>query len=261
MFDRNQFDRNQFDKQSNVTGVAATIYGYSTLTTNLNINTNFNDFLLKGSSTVSASLVMKQYIETEITSTSSLLIDDKLRLVYRMSPNIQSGGDIIENIAIQTPLGDINFSGRGELIDTNTYVTQDIEGFIVGGGDINTPLTLKMYMSADIVGDSSVSVDNKFKLLTNISGDIVGVGDIDSIRIGGLNTDTIAFTNLGLKSGQTLTIDTDDLDVYIDNIRNVNSVTNDSVFFQLQPGENEITFVSPNNPNLTVTIIYQNRWL
>lgn len=261
MFDRSNFDRNMFDKQSSVSGLSATIQGYSTVTTNLVINSNFNDFTIKGYSSVNASLVMRQTISSEIYGNSSVTIDDKFKMVYRMTPYITSFGDITPDMAIKTPLGEIKLGGSSILADVPLHIVQEFDGAITSGGNMETDLVLQMHIGADLSGSGDTSVENQFALLMPIDGAVTGNGDIESIRIGGLNSDTIAFTNLGLLAGQTLTIDTDDLDVYIDNLLNVSSVTNDSVFFQLQPGENELTFVSPNNPNLTVTIIYQNRWL
>ena len=57
------------------------------------------------------------------------------------------------------------------------------------------------------------------------------------------------------------TIDTDLLQVLFGSIEDVSAVTSDSVFFELNPGENEILISTDSVTTLDVTAIWQNRWL
>lgn len=261
MFNRSSFDRSAYNRNNNLENdISATIRSAGGVNANLVLKTTLNDFSIGGTGSLIGTLIMKQTISANLSGDSSLNVD-AVKLIQRLSSNIQSYGDLTPNMSIKTPLGDIHMSGFGEFIDKDTYVKQHITDSVDGAGDLSSSLVLIMPIDANLNGTSTMNVDDQFKMEMPIGSDMSGAGTISSARIGETNSDTIEFTGLGLKSGQTLIIDTDELDVYINNILNVSSVTSDSVFFQLKPGENELTIKSADNPNLAVTIIWQNRWL
>ena len=72
-------------------------------------------------------------------------------------------------------------------------------------------------------------------------------------------------TNISLKPGETIIIDTDDMDVLFNQISDVSNVTKESDFFELIPGINklktelnggQIYMLAPK-----ITVVWQNRWL
>ncbi len=250
-----------YDRSSSSNSIDAALRGSSELKVGLLVKTDLQPFNFTGSSGFNVTPVMLQIMSMNLSGSSSMSIDDKFLLRHRLGTALSGSGDMVTNIGVRTPVGDIQMTGKGELVDANTFVTQAVEENIVGRGDMNSELILQVFLEASLSGESDMQINDKFKLLTPMSSDLGGSGDIELRRVGALNSDTIEFTGLGLKPGQTLIIDTDELNVFIDNVLDVSKVTSDSVFFQLQPGENEITFTSNNNPNLQVTMIWQNRWL
>jgi len=99
--------------------------------------------------------------------------------------------------------------------------------------------------------------------------DFSGVGDIDIFNIGDIQTEIINLRGLSLLPNETITIDTDSMIVLFGLEHDVSSLSNESVFFNLNEGTNEIKFIigyesvpSPIPANeLETTIIWQNRWL
>ena len=94
-------------------------------------------------------------------------------------------------------------------------------------------------------------------------------GDLDVFNIGDIQTEVINLIGISLLPNQTITIDTDSMIVLFGLKHDVSSLTNDSVFFNLNEGTNEIKFIigyesapSPIPANeLETRIIWQNRWL
>ena len=99
--------------------------------------------------------------------------------------------------------------------------------------------------------------------------DFFCVGDLDVFNIGDIQTEIINLRDLSLLPNETITIDTDLMIVLFGLEHDVSSLSNDSVFFNLNEGINEIKFIigyesvpSPIPENeLETTIIWQNRWL
>lgn len=75
------------------------------------------------------------------------------------------------------------------------------------------------------------------------------------------DNDSFELEGLSVAPGGTVIIDTDTLDIFINNIADVTSWVTGGQFFMLNPGDNEIV-VTSNNPtqNLEVTIVWANRW-
>ena len=99
--------------------------------------------------------------------------------------------------------------------------------------------------------------------------DFFNAGDLDVVNIGDIQTEIINLRGISLLPNGTITIDTDSMIVLFGLTHDVSSLSNDSVFFNLNEGTNEIKFIigyesvpSPIPENeLETTIIWQNRWL
>jgi phage-related protein len=76
-----------------------------------------------------------------------------------------------------------------------------------------------------------------------------------------LDTNYIDFENIEFKPGETMIIDTDLLQVTIEDQIEISSITKTSDFFDLIPGDNEITIENDVNALLDVKTIWNNRWL
>ena len=94
-------------------------------------------------------------------------------------------------------------------------------------------------------------------------------GDMDILNIGDAVVSVLDLRNINLLPNQIITIDTDAMVVLFGLIHDVSSLTNDSSFFELSEGINELKFeigyeVAPNPMpanELEATFIWQNRWL
>ena len=76
-----------------------------------------------------------------------------------------------------------------------------------------------------------------------------------------MNENVIELIGLNLMPGESVTIDTDLLQVLLGAVEDVSSVTAESVFFELNPGLNDITVSTDVDGQIDVTAIWQNRWL
>ena len=109
----------------------------------------------------------------------------------------------------------------------------------------------------------------ELNLVMEYDVDFFSVGDLDLFNIGDIQTEIINLRDLSLLPNETITIDTDSMIVLFGLEHDVSSLSNDSEFFNLNEGTNEIKFIigyesvpSPIPENeLETTIIWQNRWL
>lgn len=183
-------------------------------------------------------------------------------------------------------------SGRFDRETNNKY-----EGQAHGAGELNT--LVEMICPIDIIIDDGASTlfalmaphaiiesnggeiiegnpgwqegngGLELNLVMEYDVDFFGVGDLDVFNIGDIQTEIINLRGLSLLPNETITIDTDSMIVLFGLEHDVSSLSNDSVFFNLNEGTNEIKFIigyesvpSPIPENeLETTIIWQNRWL
>lgn len=125
-----------------------------------------------------------------------------------------------------------------------------------------------------LIGDNTPEQYNtggnlELVLVMEMSPSFFGAGNIDAFNIGNIITNILSFRGISLKPNETITIDTDAMTVLFGLEHDVSSLTNDSSFFDLNEGTNELTFEIgyevPPDPmpahELDTTIIWQNRWL
>lgn len=95
------------------------------------------------------------------------------------------------------------------------------------------------------------------------------VSRFELLRLGDTNINIIELTDFNLLPGQSITIDTDLMVVLFGLEHDVSHITDDSVFFQLDDGRNELifeySFSTPplivDTEHLNVSVLWQNRWL
>ena len=109
----------------------------------------------------------------------------------------------------------------------------------------------------------------ELNLVMEYDVDFFGVGDLDVFNIGDIQTEIINLRGLSLLPNETITIDTDSMTVLFGVNHDVSSLTDESIFFELNEGTNELKFeigyeIQPNPlpaNELDTTLIWQNRWL
>ena len=164
--------------------------------------------------------------------------------------------------------------GAGEL-NTLVQIIYNIDIIIDGASTffMLMPPVVIIESGGEIVeGNPGLQEGNgglELTLVMEYDVDFFGVGDIDIFNIGDIQTEIINLRDLSLLPNETITIDTDSMIVLFGLEHDVSSLSNDSVFFNLNEGTNEIKFIigyesvpSPIPENeLETTIIWQNRWL
>ncbi len=296
MFDRSSFDRTLYDRSSNFDAIEATLRGSGTLKTGIITKVFIDSFILSGESRMQGELKMLQTLPIVLNGDGQFIVKD-LNLQLKLKSTLSGSGNILSEIGVKIPLGKISMEGTSNLQDfgdgnisdqyiqdsnnqhlldsledriqgqrvtankQGLYLRQIMGANLAGSGKITLPMTIQMFMKTLMFGKGDLSMSNKFKILTHLPISIQGRGDLTLKRIGALNTETFELENINLKPGQTLIIDTDESNVFLDNILDVDSVTSDSVFFQLQPGDNKIIFSTDKVSNLSVNVLWQNRWL
>ena len=168
---------------------------------------------------------------------------------------IHGDGKLICQLEVICPFANFMFMGVGALINVLTpfAIISGCEGNIIEGnqpgqgGNGGLELTLVMEL------DSQIN----------------GVGTFDIFNFGDIKTDVLYLRDISLLPGKTITIDTDLMTVLFGFEHDVSSLTDDSIFFELNEGTNEIkfeiTYEFDPNPipanELETTFIWQNRWL
>lgn len=261
MFDRAPFDQTLYDRTQDSQSVTALIRGGGDLLVGVLVESFIIPFNIKGEGNLKLPLIVRQYIYGDIVGKAEMSVSEAY-MWYAISGFLDGMGDTAFELIMKDPIGDPSIDGIGELIESGLFFYQHTHSNLKGRGDFRYDMLLKMPIAINtMAGSGGMSVNNKLFLRMETRSSISGFGELILRRIGALNTEVLEFANLNLKPGQNMIIDTDELNVFIDNILNVDSVTEDSIFFQLKPGENEISFVSNGNIRLNVTVIWQNRWL
>lgn len=212
-----------------------------------------------GSSGMTCNIVMRQQMGGAIAGTSDLA-NNALTLVLRI-PSIKftGAGILTPTLNVATPFKG-SLSGFGESkINDKMYLLQQLNSHISAGGIFNTQFIMQSPISTHLAGDSTLT--GIVALPLPMPMDFIGSGDIILRRLSAVNENILELININLLPGETVTIDTDLLQVLFGSMEDVSAVTNDSVFFELNPGENEILISTDSGTTLDVTAVWQNRWL
>ena len=164
------------------------------------------------------------------SGTSSGLLAGSARLVFDATAEIHS------TAPMQGAAG-IIFGVDGNLVSTRPY------GQTVAGIEFD--------------GVATITADAYYK---DAEIGITFDATASAIRIS--NDTELALEGLNFKPGDTIIIDTETLDVFINGEPDVASWVVGSDFFQLEKGTNALTFYdNANNRELTVTVLWADRWL
>ena len=258
MFDKILFDRNAFDRSVSSDGLSATFLG--------NGDAQFK-------------FVIRTPISAALSGSGSL--DPGFTVIQQLAPALSGGGDLRSNETIlkmniagtiggsctfellQTVITPIAGSVSGDSsmsIDNRMFFYQPMRSAMTGNGVFDSKPVLSTSFGADFNGIGDMKV-NTIVFQLQISLYVGGKGEFIIRRIGAFNENVIELIGIDFKPGDTITIDTDLLQVLFGPIEDVSSVTTDSEFFELNPGENEIIIDIDALSDMDVTAIWQNRWL
>lgn len=205
-------------------------------------------------------LVMRQNVGLAINGVGDIF-NSELRLRHNIYPKFSGSGAIENNFSVKIPFRG-SLSGSSSFgLSNRVFFYQVIGAALKGSGSFKDGLRLKTELNNIKFSGSGKMVDNRMALWLPIPHEMSGSGEMVLRRLGALNENVIELLGINLLPGETVTIDTDLLQVLIGSKEDVSSITTDSVFFELNPGENEITISTDSDGPLGVTTIWQNRWL
>lgn len=258
MFDKTLFDRNAFDRSVSSDSIDIKMLSRGDLAMKVVMRTTVPLSPFRGTGDMATAIIVQQRTSLRIDGGGDLgrtPVVLRLPLVVKLS----GGGGLISGIAVRTPIP-MKFSGVGAAAVSNQMIArQHMVGSFGGSGSIKIGLVMQTQISTVIRGDGHLS--GKVALQLPLTLPMSGDGKLTLNRIGGRNENVLELIGINLLPGETVTIDTDLLQVLFGTREDVSSVTSDSVFFELFPGDNEITISTDTEEDLDVTTIWQNRWL
>ena len=260
MFNKILFNRNAFDRSVSSSSISMPLAGSSLLRTQLIIRSQMPINPINGLGNMSCNMIMRQQIGSAITSTGTLT-NNLMYLRLSLSPVRFSGSGILTpKFSIHTPFRG-NLSGMSVMnINNRLYFLQCLEPALVGKGIFNTQFIMHTEIEpVDFSGKSIVASRAAFFMPLQI--DIIGSGGLILRHLSAVNENILELIDMNLLPGETVTIDTDLLQVLLGAKEDVSIVTSDSIFFELNPGENEVSISTDSDTTLDVTAVWQNRWL
>lgn len=259
MFNKTLFNRNAFNRSVSLSSISVSIVGSGTIATRIVMRIESGVKTMAGTSVMSCGVVMRQQVGLAIDGNSSM-INDALNLSMSLKPVRFSGtGDIVPKFSVRTPMNG-NLSGDGDTkIDNRMRIQQHMTGIITSSGKFTTEFINHTPLIINLTGASTLK--GLIALPIPIPMNLAGSSELTLRRLSAANVNTFELIDINLLPGETVTIDTDLLQVLFGIIEDVSSVTSDSIFFELNPGENEITISTDSDTTLEVTAIWQNRWL
>ena len=259
MFNKLLFNRNAYDRSIDLPSLSSIILSSGSIKLKIVAVFSLTIKPITANGSMVCGLVMMQNMNIKLNGASIIQMDDFL-LALKMKLNQMSGIGYIEpKINIRSPLK-VSISGIGDTkIDNRLRLIQYMEGIIKSVGNITPDLVMRMSMFVDFDGSSDMSEEIILTLpLISLQA---GKGDTSLRRLSELNENILELSNINLLPGEMVTIDTGLLQVLFGMLEDVSSVTSDSIFFELSPGENEILISTDSDSELDVVAIWQNRWL
>ena len=257
MFDKILFDRNAFDRSVSSEGITLTMLGSAQIGLRLTVRTPNGSSLSSIGSLVS-NIQMQQAIVKNLTGNGNL--NDLVMIFKRSTAAPLSGqGALVSNFTVRTPITAALRGNGGVTINSQMFMYQRMQGALSGTGVFTPKPVLGTAIIGEMHGTGGLSPQVRLSLPLDILQE--GQGGFVLRRLGALNENVIELININLLPGETITIDTDLMQVLFGAIEDVSSITTDSIFFELNPGENEIVIDADSDTTMEVVALWQNRWL
>ena len=257
MFDKNLFDRNAFDRSVSSDGIDLTMLGSGQVEFRLTVRMPIGNGI-NGVGSLAPNLRMQQRIVKTFNGTGDIAT---VTMILRRSTAAAFAGQgvMTPNLVVRTTIKG-SLSGQGGFsVNSNMFLYQNIRGDLSGAGVFTPRPVLETAMPGSMGGSGQMSSTVHMQLPLTIAPH--GQGLLTLRRLGALNENVIELIGINFLPGETITIDTDLLQVLFGATEDVSSITNESIFFELNPGENEITIDIDADSVLDIVAIWQNRWL
>ena len=257
MLDKQLFDRNAFDRSVSSDGITLNMLGSSQVQFHLTVKTPVTNTII-GAGVLTSNIQMHQNVANAFEGIGSLT-DVVLVLKRSTTIPLKSEGAFGANIIVKTPLTATLKGTSTVAVDSRMIMNQHMKGSLSGEGSFAPQPIFGTSIGSALYGSGHAT--SKLNMLLPLVISQRGEGVVTLRRIGGLNENFIELIDINLLPGQTITIDTDLLQVLLGSVEDVSAVTTESVFFELNPGENEIIINSDSGDTMDVITIWQNRWL
>lgn len=259
MFNKILFDRNAFDRSVSSNNLLVAFNATGSLNSRIVIQTPLNFKPMLGGSSLSTNIRMQQNVGLNLSGEGQVK-DLSLVLRLRLTTQLKGSGTVAPNFSIQTPFrGALGGSG-GIGVSDKMYIIQHMFGIFNGNALLSNDILFKTSIEPVQLNGGSV-LNNLIALQLPITTTLSGSSKLELRRLGALNENMFELVDIDLMPGESVIIDTDLLQVLFGPIEDVSSVTTNSVFFELNPGENEILISTDVGEKIDVDIIWQNRWL
>ena len=260
MFNKNLFDRSVYNRSVASDSVNSAFIAFGKMGTGMIMVTPMPIQPLIGRGDLSSGVRILIPAGTKIESSGGLN-NSSVILRQALTIGINGSGTLNPQLTMITPIGSgTNIGGSSTVPPIKSFVYQHM-GVSMAGDSQFTP-ALGVQQLIDIILDGSSLIKNDHMILrAPLTFNLNGRGDQILRRLGTLNEDLFQLLDINLEPGEEVTIDTDLFEVLFGYIPDVSSVTSDSVFFDLNPGGNEVTISTDTQEQLQITAIWQNRWL
>lgn len=257
MFNKTLFDRNAFDRNVSSDGIGLTTLGSGQaifqLTVKTPIGANIN-----GVGLLTPNIRLQQRLIKSFDGVGDIA-DVTVILRHPTTITFNSQGALNTVLVVRTPIM-VALSGHGSFeVNSKMFVYQNMRSNLSSTGIFTPQPVLENAMIGNMSGSGQMTMSVNLRIPLIIQSH--GQGSFLLRRVGGLNENVIELIGINLLPGETITIDTDLLQVLFGAIEDVSSITNESIFFELNPGENEIVIDIDADTTLDVIAIWQNRWL
>ena len=258
MFDKNLFDRNAYDRSVSSDGIVGSIYAVGSMQTRIVIAYPVPIDPFVGRGRMNTDLILLTHVNSEYEGEGKM---EDLELILRMplTRRMSGSGTFNPGLVARTPFS-LSLSGQGDMRSQQDFVYQHMAFTVGGQGIFDIAMVIITLLSFDeMAGFGELTGNMILELPLTINMD--GTSSFLLRRLGALNENIFNLDGINLLPGEEVTIDTDLLSVFFGFRQDVSSVTTDSVFFELSPGENNIMIETDAGEAMTVTAIWQNRWL
>lgn len=259
MFNKNMFNRNAFNRSVSLSNISIPMMSTNSLTLQLIARVMISHQPFTGSSTLTCKLIMKQSMSGTFSGSSEVKPIVTVLGLRLPSTIVKGTGSFAPRISMATPFKGSFNSSASLGVNNKIYFIRSFAPTIPAGGTLATKFVMQTPITINLSGGSSLK--STVTLPMPIAMDITGFGEMTLRRLSAIDESILELININLLPGEVVTIDTDLLQVLFGSIEDVSAVTSDSVFFELNPGENEILISTDSVTTLDVTAIWQNRWL
>lgn len=260
MFNKSLFDRSVYNRSVASDGVNIGFIAFGKMGVGMIMVTPIPTQPLIGRGDLSSGVRILIPVGTKIES-SGEVNNSAVVLRQALTIGLNGSGTLNPQPTMITPIGSgINVGGSGTILPVKSFVYQHMGGSMASDSQF-TPKAVMQQLIDIILDGSSIIKNDHIILRAPLTFDLNGRGDQILRRLGTLNEDLFQLLDINLEPGEEVTIDTDLFEVLFGYIPDVSSVTSDSVFFDLNPGGNEVTISTDTQEPLQITAIWQNRWL